>query len=150
MRPVQDVAARVHVRPRREPDRGRGEVRPGRYVAPRICQPRAQMAHAPIAGQHLLWTEQSSPENLDSITWPRAAASAGTPPLRAVPPCAGADVLCTCFAELFWSGPALTNVSSALPRLHDVSYRMRKRGVAAIALQPLWCALRPHACDLTA
>jgi hexosaminidase len=52
--------------------------------------------------------------------------------------------------ELFWSGPALTNVSSALPRLHDVSFRMQKRGTRSIALQPLWCALRPNACDLTA
>ena len=27
-------------------------------------------------GQQLLWTEQSSPENLDSIVWPRAAVAA--------------------------------------------------------------------------
>lgn len=27
-------------------------------------------------GQQLLWTEQSGPENLDSIVWPRAATSA--------------------------------------------------------------------------
>jgi hypothetical protein len=27
-------------------------------------------------GQQLLWTEQSGSENLDSITWPRAAVSA--------------------------------------------------------------------------
>ncbi|KAG6895989.1 hypothetical protein C0992_011031 [Termitomyces sp. T32_za158] len=29
-----------------------------------------------LGGQQLLWTEQSSPENLDSIVWPRAASSA--------------------------------------------------------------------------
>ncbi|TFK48766.1 N-acetylhexosaminidase [Heliocybe sulcata] len=81
-----------------------------------------------LGGQHLLWTEQSGPENLDPTVWPRAASS----------------------AELFWSGPALTNVSSALPRLHDVAYRMRQRGVKAISLQPLWCALRPGACDVSA
>lgn len=80
-----------------------------------------------LIGQHLLWTEQSGPQNLDPIVWPRAASS----------------------AELFWSGPGL-NVSTALPRLHDVAYRMRQRGVNAISLQPLWCALRPGACDLTA
>lgn len=78
-------------------------------------------------GGQLLWTEQSGPENLDPVTWPRAAAT----------------------AELFWSGPG-GNVSAALPRLHDVAYRMRSRGVQAISLQPEWCALRPGACDLTA
>lgn len=76
-------------------------------------------------GQHLLWTEQSGPQNLDSIVWPRAASS----------------------AELFWSGPG-GNGSEALPRLHDVSYRFRQRGVNSINLQPEWCALRPQACNI--
>ncbi|PIL35144.1 hypothetical protein GSI_02933 [Ganoderma sinense ZZ0214-1] len=80
-----------------------------------------------LGGQHLLWAEQSGPENLDDTVWPRAASS----------------------AELFWTGPGL-NVSAALPRLHDVSYRFRHRGVKTISLQPEWCALRPGACDLTA
>ena len=79
------------------------------------------------AGEHLLWTEQSGPQNLDPIAWPRAASS----------------------AELFWSGPG-GNISAALPRLHDVAYRMRQRGVQAISLQPEWCALRGTECDLTA
>ncbi|ETW82196.1 glycoside hydrolase family 20 protein [Heterobasidion irregulare TC 32-1] len=82
-----------------------------------------------LGGQHLLWTEQSGPANLDPVVWPRAAAS----------------------AEVFWSGAAATaNVSAALPRLHDVAYRFERRGVRAIRLQPEWCALRPGACDLTA
>ncbi|KAI0265648.1 N-acetylhexosaminidase [Gloeopeniophorella convolvens] len=80
-----------------------------------------------LGGEHLLWTEQSSPANLDSIVWPRAAAG----------------------AEVFWSG-AGGNGSSALTRLHDVAYRMAQRGVNAIKLQPEWCALRPGVCDLTA
>ena len=80
-----------------------------------------------LSGQHLLWTEQSGPSNLDSIVWPRAAAS----------------------AELFWSGSG-SNISDALPRLHDFAFRLQQRGVNAIPLQPLWCALRPGACDLTA
>ena len=42
--------------------------------------------------------------------WPRAASS----------------------AELFWSGPG-GNLSAALPRLHEVAYRMRARGVQATA-----------------
>lgn len=86
-------------------------------------------AHLVLGGQQLLWTEQSSPTNLDSIVWPRAAAS----------------------AEVFWTGAA-TRLSGgeALPRLHELAYRMRQRGVGAIALQPEWCALRPGKCDLDA
>ncbi|KAG6872266.1 hypothetical protein C0995_011403 [Termitomyces sp. Mi166 len=80
-----------------------------------------------LGGQHLLWTEQSSPSNLDPIVWPRAASA----------------------AEVFWSGPG-GDVGTALPRLHDVSFRFQQRGVNAIALQPLWCALRPGMCDLNA
>lgn len=80
-----------------------------------------------LGGQHLLWTEQSNPSNLDSIVWPRAASS----------------------AELFWTGPG-GDVSKALPRLHDVAYRFIRRGVRAIVLQPEWCALRAGACDLFA
>lgn len=95
-----------------------------------------------LGGQHLLWTEQSGPENLDPIVWPRAAAS----------------------AEVFWTGPVINNggggngsgsddgrdVRTALPRLHELGYRFRRRGVRAISLQPEWCALRPFKCDLTA
>ncbi|KAF8754955.1 beta-acetyl hexosaminidase like [Rhizoctonia solani] len=80
-----------------------------------------------MGGQSLLWTEQSDPSNLDSIVWPRAAAG----------------------AEVFWTG-GNRNVTEALPRLHDIRYRMVQRGVRAIALQPEWCAVRPYACDLTA
>ncbi|KAH9960970.1 glycoside hydrolase superfamily [Lactifluus volemus] len=35
----------------------------------------SEQASLVLGGQHLLWTEQSGPENLDSIAWPRAAAS---------------------------------------------------------------------------
>ncbi|KAG5718461.1 hypothetical protein E4T56_gene8751, partial [Termitomyces sp. T112] len=80
-----------------------------------------------LGGQHLLWAEQSGPSNLDPIVWPRAASS----------------------AEVFWSGPG-GDVDTSLPRLHDVSFRFQQRGVDAIALQPLWCALRPGKCDLNA
>lgn len=83
-------------------------------------------------GQIPLWSEQSSPANLDSIVWPRAASA----------------------AEVFWTGGMSNNmplnVSSALPRLHDIRYRMVQRGVKAIPLQPEWCALRPGACDADA
>ena len=80
-----------------------------------------------LSGQHLLWTEQSGPSNLDPIAWPRAASS----------------------AEIFWTGPG-QNIETALTRLHDLSFRLQQRGVHAIPLQPMWCALRPGVCDLTA
>jgi len=84
-----------------------------------------------LGGQQLLWAEQSDPSNMDSIIWPRAAAS----------------------AEVFWTGPIHPNGqwldgTEALPRLHDLRYRYVQRGVKAHALQPEFCALRPHACDL--
>ena len=84
-------------------------------------------AHLVLGGKQLLWTEESSPANLDSIVWPRAAAS----------------------AEVFWSGND-KDTSSALERLHDLRYRLLHKGINAIALLPHWCALRPHACDLFA
>jgi len=79
-----------------------------------------------LGGQALLWTEQSGPENLDPIAWPRAAA----------------------IAEVFWTGEKRIGVQEALGRLHDVRFRMVQRGVNAINLQPLWCALRAGQCDL--
>ncbi|KAF8333584.1 N-acetylhexosaminidase [Cantharellus anzutake] len=89
--------------------------------------------HLVLGGQQLLWTEQSSPASLDSIAWPRAAVS----------------------SEVFWTGSILpsgnyTNVGEALQRLHALRYRFVQRGINAITLQPHWCAVRPHACDLTA
>ncbi|KAH9850196.1 N-acetylhexosaminidase [Lenzites betulinus] len=85
----------------------------------------ASQAHLVLGGEQLLWTEQSGPENLDSIVWPRAASS----------------------AEVFWSGPG-GDSNTALPRLHDLAFRMRQRGVKAIQLQPMWCALRPGECNI--
>jgi hexosaminidase len=85
-----------------------------------------------LGGEQLLWSEQSGPQNVDPIVWPRAASS----------------------AEIFWSAKqptgAALNVTEALPRLHDIRYRMVQRGINAIPLQPYWCALRPNACDLYA
>ncbi|VDC07079.1 unnamed protein product [Peniophora sp. CBMAI 1063] len=78
-----------------------------------------------LGGEHSLWTEQSGPSNLESIVWPRAAAG----------------------AEVFWSGDARQNLTTALPRLHELAYRMEDRGVGVIKLQPEWCALRPGMCD---
>jgi hexosaminidase len=89
--------------------------------------------HLVLGGEALLWTEQSGPDNVDSIVWPRAAS----------------------VAEIFWTGATLpdgtpANTKEALPRLHDLRYRLVQRGIKAINLQPHWCAIRPNACDLTA
>ncbi|KAI5481434.1 beta-hexosaminidase [Pseudohyphozyma bogoriensis] len=59
-----------------------------------------------LGGQSLLWSEQASPENLESLAWPRAAAA----------------------AEVFWTGATLSdgrprNADEALPRMHDWRYR---------------------------
>ncbi|KAF5315482.1 hypothetical protein D9619_007226 [Psilocybe cf. subviscida] len=83
-----------------------------------------------LGGEQLLWSEQAGSENIDSIVWPRAAAS----------------------AEIFWTGAKLPdgtplNVKSALTRLHDIRYRMVQRGIKAINLQPQWCALRDGQCN---
>ncbi|KAF8194284.1 N-acetylhexosaminidase [Mycena galopus ATCC 62051] len=91
----------------------------------------AAQAHLVLGGEQLLWTEQSDPQNLDSIVWPRAASS----------------------AEIFWTGAkqpsgAPLEGTEALPRLHELRFRMVQRGVGAIALQPQWCALRPGLCNL--
>ncbi|KAJ7838793.1 beta-hexosaminidase [Mycena olivaceomarginata] len=91
----------------------------------------AARAHLVLGGQQLLWAEQSDPQNLDSIAWPRAAAS----------------------AEIFWTGATrpdgqALDVTEALPRLHELRFRMVQRGVRAIALQPQWCALRPGSCNI--
>jgi len=34
--------------------------------------------------------------------------------------------------------------------MHDVRYRLVDSGINAVPLQPEWCALRPHMCDLEA
>ncbi|KAL6304444.1 N-acetylhexosaminidase [Sparassis latifolia] len=97
------------------------------YTFDPVANLTAEQAKLIMGGQQNLWTEQSSPSNLDPIVWPRAAVS----------------------AEVFWSG-AGGDGDSALPRLHEVSFRMQQRGIRTIPLQPLWCALRPYECDLTA
>jgi len=91
----------------------------------------AEQSKLVLGGESLLWTEQSDPDNLDSIAWPRAAVS----------------------AEVFWTGANLPdgnprNVTEAISRLHDVRFRMVQRGTKAIAIQPFWCALRPDQCEI--
>ncbi|KAK7054384.1 Glucosamine-6-phosphate isomerase (Glucosamine-6-phosphate deaminase) (GNPDA) (GlcN6P deaminase) [Paramarasmius palmivorus] len=98
----------------------------------------AEQQHLVLGGQQLLWAEQSGPENLDPIVWPRAASS----------------------AEVFWTGAILpdgtpriagvegnvTTKANLLARMHDIRERLVRRGVRAINIQPKWCALRPERC----
>jgi hexosaminidase len=86
-----------------------------------------------LGGQTSLWCEQTDSTNFENVIWPRAAAA----------------------AELWWTGSANTANGSfprssveAFPRMNDIRYRMVDSGVNAAPLQPEWCAIRPHQCDL--
>jgi hexosaminidase len=80
-----------------------------------------------LDGQQLLWTDQSDTQNHDSIVRPRAAAS----------------------IEVLWTEPG-GDVRTALPRLRELGYVFRRRGMHAMSLWPEWCVLRRFACDLNA
>lgn len=86
-----------------------------------------------LGGEALLWSEQTDSASLDDTAFPRGVTQ----------------------AEVFWTGATgpdgkPRSGQEALPRLHDIRYRLVQRGVRARALQPLYCALRPGACDLNA
>ena len=58
------------------------------------------------------------------------------------------------YQQVFWTGANLSdgtarNILNALPRLHDLRFRMVQRGIRAIALQPQWCAIRDGACNIS-
>jgi hexosaminidase len=42
----------------------------------------------------------------------------------------------------------VTNVTEALPRLHELAFRVQARGTRVTPLQPMWCALRPGKCGI--
>lgn len=80
-----------------------------------------------FGGQALLWSEQADDQNVESVIWPRALST----------------------AEVYWTGEDRPrSVTEALPRIHDMRYRLVQRGVRATPLQPHWCAVRPGQCDL--
>lgn len=88
-----------------------------------------------LGGQNSLWVEQTDEQNVDTVLFPRIAAT----------------------AELWWTGSANTVNGSyprssvdAFPRMHDIRFRFVDSGLNAVPLQPEWCALRPGACDLSA
>ncbi|CAG8536750.1 6081_t:CDS:2 [Paraglomus occultum] len=83
-----------------------------------------------LGGEVLLWSEQADTTNFESLLWPRSSAA----------------------AEILWSGATdehgnPRSVQTALPRLHDMRFRMVGRGIRAEPLQPLWCA-RTGRCNL--
>lgn len=88
-----------------------------------------------MGGESLIWTEQTDPQNLDRMLWPRAASA----------------------AEVYWSyqGGAsnvtrVAGLPDALNRLNMWRIRTVNRGVGAEPLQPTWCITRPGQCDLPA
>ncbi|KZV92548.1 beta-hexosaminidase [Exidia glandulosa HHB12029] len=93
----------------------------------------ADQAHLVLGGEALLWSEQTDAASLDDTAWPRGITQ----------------------AEVFWTGANGSDGKprsgqEALPRLHDIRFRLVQRGVRARALQPLYCALRDGVCDLNA
>ncbi|KAG1789979.1 uncharacterized protein HD556DRAFT_1537998 [Suillus plorans] len=82
-------------------------------------------------GEQILWSEQSGPQNVDSIMWPRAASS----------------------AEIFWSGKQPTGAALTSPK-HFLVCMTSGTGwysaasMPSILLQPQWCAFRPDPCDI--
>lgn len=86
-----------------------------------------------LGGEAALWSETVDGPSLDATIWPRAASA----------------------AEVFWTGASYTsegtnikrNVTLAMPRMHDIRFRMADRAIAARPLQPLYCALRPGQCN---
>ncbi|KAL9937631.1 hypothetical protein V8E36_003176 [Tilletia maclaganii] len=87
-----------------------------------------------LGGEAALWSEQADEHSMDSYLWPRVGSA----------------------AEVFWTGASYKDgsasvkrsVTEALPRLHDLRFRLVDRGYGARPIQPLWCALRPGQCDL--
>ncbi|KAL6645128.1 hypothetical protein ACP70R_016736 [Stipagrostis hirtigluma subsp. patula] len=83
-----------------------------------------------LGGEVALWSEQTDAAVLDGRLWPRASAA----------------------AETLWSGNKGPNgrkrYADATDRLHEFRRRMVRRGIRAEPLQPLWCPLHPHMCNL--
>ncbi|KEI36174.1 glycoside hydrolase family 20 protein [Mixia osmundae IAM 14324] len=84
----------------------------------------SRQRHLVLGGQALLWSEQTDETNFEQNIWPRAAA----------------------IAERFWYHNP--NDDTTLSRLHEWRYRLVKRGIRAVPLQPHLCVLRPGLCSL--
>lgn len=82
-----------------------------------------------LGGEVALWSETIDAQNLDSLTWPRAAAA----------------------AETLWSGriDAATGQNrsqvDAAPRLNAQRARLVARGIGAAPIQMEWCTMYPNA-----
>ncbi|ORX89327.1 glycoside hydrolase family 20 protein [Basidiobolus meristosporus CBS 931.73] len=81
-------------------------------------------------GEVMLWSEQADFTNLDKYLWPRSSAA----------------------AEVLWSGSKdqkgnARSLLDAQARLHEMRFRLTRRGIMAEPLQPLWCARNPGRCN---
>ncbi|KNZ51349.1 beta-hexosaminidase [Puccinia sorghi] len=102
-----------------------------------------------LGGQTLLWSEQTDEHNMDSIIWYDRLLRSVLNKLLTVgfPSLHRPRALST--AELYWTGTErVRSVTEALPRIHDMRYRLVQRSIRATPLQPHWCALRAGQCDL--
>lgn len=109
-----------------------------------------------------LWSEQSSPENLDPIVWPRLASGAeifwtgatlpdGSPRLGTLSPSPSPSFRVVDLVLMdVRTAPNVTGGLHAFGRINELRFRLVDRGVKAIALQPLWCVLRAGLCDFWA
>lgn len=80
--------------------------------------------HKQILGQIApLWTEQADENSMDSRIWPRAAA----------------------LAERTWTNPT-TGWRNAEYRMLFNRDRLVKNGIAADAIEPLWCSQNEGSC----
>ena len=87
---------------------------------------RADMAHVKGA-EVLIWGETADASNLMQKVWPRAAA----------------------LAERLWTHPAgVSSEKHVDGRMQMHRHRLVDRGIAAEALQPLWCEQHGMACSL--
>jgi len=91
-------------------------------LSPSVCSSQVK------GGEICLWSEQSDPENMDRMLWPRSSAA----------------------AEVLWSGQdGSRQATDAVGRMFDIRFRLVKRGIHAEPIQPLFCARNPSLCTLS-
>jgi hexosaminidase len=84
-----------------------------------------------VGGEVLVWAEQVDGINLDSLAWPRAAAT----------------------AEVLWSGPNNTlgqirRQPDVAMRLSDLRERLVAMGIAAVPIQMPFCTMEKDQCNM--
>ncbi|XP_066255703.1 probable beta-hexosaminidase fdl [Euwallacea similis] len=80
--------------------------------------------HQVLGGEVCLWTEQVSPDDLETRLWPRTAA----------------------FAERLWSDPEVFDQDDVYRRIDFHSRRLKARGLRVAAIWPQICSQFPERC----